>query len=189
MTRCWARCSPRTVSRTPSPDEEISLLSAFADHAVGSNRPTATGATIAKPSGSDLVQREHATVEPLRHLVVTITGEGQKRLVEVTIDIDGAAGEQTETITATNGHPFWVADLQQWVPAGDLQPGDWLRTGSGSWIQIQNTNTRTEAQRVHNLTINDLHTYHVLAKTTPVLVHNCNGATLDLTYKPDWSPE
>jgi hypothetical protein len=29
----------------------------------------------------------------------------------------------------------------------------------------------------------------VLAGATPVLVRNCNGAKLDLTYKPDWSPE
>ncbi|WP_083840156.1 polymorphic toxin-type HINT domain-containing protein [Saccharomonospora xinjiangensis] len=110
-----------------------------------------------------------------RKVTATITGEGQKRLVEVTIDIDGEAGEQTETITATDGHPFWVADLEEWVPAGELQPGDWLRTGSGSWVQIQSTNTRTEAQRVHNLTIDDLHTYHVVAVETPVLVHNCGG--------------
>ncbi|WP_247648747.1 LamG-like jellyroll fold domain-containing protein [Saccharomonospora xinjiangensis] len=108
-----------------------------------------------------------------RKVTATITGEGQKRLVEVTVDIDGAAGEATETITATDGHPFWVADLEEWVPAGELQPGDWLRTGSGSWVQVQSIKIRTEAQRVHNLTVDDLHTYHVLAGATPVLVHNC----------------
>ncbi|MEU1051927.1 hypothetical protein [Streptomyces sp. NPDC005876] len=43
--------------------------------------------------------------------------------------------------------------------------------------------------RVHNLTVSATHTYYVLAGATPVLVHNCNGAKLEPTYKPDWSPE
>ncbi|MGW9307154.1 polymorphic toxin-type HINT domain-containing protein [Saccharomonospora azurea] len=70
-----------------------------------------------------------------------------------------------------------------------MQRGNWLRTGSGSWVQVQSIKIRTASQRVHNLTVDDLHTYHILAGETPVLVHNCNGATPDLIYKPDWSPE
>ncbi|OLF19616.1 hypothetical protein BU204_01535 [Actinophytocola xanthii] len=30
-------------------------------------------------------------------------------------------------------------------------------------------------QRVHNLTVEGIHTYHVMADNTPVLVHNCGG--------------
>jgi hypothetical protein len=30
--------------------------------------------------------------------------------------------------------------------------------------------------RVHNLTVDDIHTYYVMAGNTPVLVHNCGGA-------------
>ncbi|WP_198284401.1 polymorphic toxin-type HINT domain-containing protein [Saccharomonospora xinjiangensis] len=79
-----------------------------------------------------------------------------------------------------------AADLQEWVPAGQLQPGDWLRTGSGSWVQIQSTKTPTASQRVHNLTVDDLHTYHVVAVETPVLVHNCNNpATHDVANVSD----
>lgn len=33
----------------------------------------------------------------------------------------------------------------------ELQRGDWLRTGSGSWVQIQHIETRTACQRVHNM--------------------------------------
>ncbi|WP_433471527.1 polymorphic toxin-type HINT domain-containing protein [Saccharomonospora azurea] len=122
-----------------------------------------------------------------RKVTATITGEGQKRLVEVTVDIDGQAGEATETITATDGHPFWVPDLEEWVPAGELQRGDWLRTGSGSWVQVQSIDTRTEAQRVHNLTVDELHTYHVLAGATPVLVHNCNANGEAEVRIPAWA--
>jgi hypothetical protein len=110
-----------------------------------------------------------------RKVRATITGEGEKTLIEVTVDIDGEAGDAVETITATDGHPFWVADLEEWVPAGELRSGDWLRTGSGSWVQVQNIDTRTAHQRVHNLTVDDFHTYHVVAGETPVLVHNCGG--------------
>jgi hypothetical protein len=41
---------------------------------------------------------------------------------------------------------------------------------------------------MYNLTVADTHTYYVVAGTTPVLVHNCNGATVDLKYKDSWSP-
>jgi hypothetical protein len=37
------------------------------------------------------------------------------------------------------------------------------------------------------MTVSDLHTYYVVASNTPVLVHNCDGATLDLTYMPAWN--
>ncbi|WP_433471521.1 LamG-like jellyroll fold domain-containing protein [Saccharomonospora azurea] len=115
-----------------------------------------------------------------RKVRATITGEGEKTLIEVTVDIDGQAGEATETITATDGHPFWVPDLEEWVPAGELRSGDWLRTGSGSWVQVQSIKIRTASQRVHNLTVDDFHTYHVVAGETPVLVHNCNATYGDL---------
>ncbi|WP_169514629.1 Hint domain-containing protein [Actinokineospora enzanensis] len=59
-------------------------------------------------------------------VVAVITGEGNKRLVDITID-SGA------TLTATEGHPFWSATSGHWVAAGQLFPGtrvlDARRTG------------------------------------------------------------
>ncbi|WP_083852967.1 Hint domain-containing protein [Saccharomonospora glauca] len=43
-------------------------------------------------------------------VVATIVGQGEKNLVEVTVDVDGDAGDAVETITATAEHPFWVDD-------------------------------------------------------------------------------
>jgi hypothetical protein len=97
-------------------------------------------------------------------VTATITGTGVKRLVDVT------AG--TATVTATDGHPFWVADLREWVDAGNLRAGQWLRTGTGTWVQISRTQHRSESATVHNLTVARHHTYYVLAGNTPVLVHN-----------------
>ncbi|MBE4736255.1 DddA-like double-stranded DNA deaminase toxin [Streptomyces caniscabiei] len=108
-----------------------------------------------------------------RTVTRTIKGEGKKRLVTITVDTDGRSGDATSTITATDGHPFWLPDLAQWVDAGDLRRGQWLSTGSGSWIQITAVSTRTAVGPVHNLSVAGVHTYHVLAGSTPVLVHNC----------------
>ncbi|MFD3776359.1 ricin-type beta-trefoil lectin domain protein [Streptomyces sp. NPDC058612] len=104
----------------------------------------------------------------------TILGEGVKDLVEITITADD--GTPTEPITATDGHPFWVADLARWVDATDLEPGQWLQTENGTRVQVAAVKRWESPQTtVYNLTVTDLHTYYVLVGTTAVLVHNCNG--------------
>lgn len=114
-----------------------------------------------------------------------IVGEGEKRLVEVTVDVDGAAGERTGTVTATDGHPFWVVDLDRWVDAEELRPGNLLRTAAGTYVQVTAIEQRTAPdQRVHNLTVDDLHTYYVIAGDTSVLVHNCVGSVPTHRFLP-----
>ncbi len=101
-----------------------------------------------------------------------IKGKGEKKLVRITIAAAGKDGKAAE-VTATDAHPFWVRDAGRWVPAKDLRPGMWLRTSSGTYVQIKAVAKRTaQDQTVHNLTVADLHTYYVLAGVTPVLVHN-----------------
>ena len=85
--------------------------------------------------------------------------------------MDDGSG-QTASVTATDNHPFWTPD-QGWTDAADLEPGTWLRTSAGTWVQVSAVETHTvPGQRVHNLTVEDLHTYHVLAGGTALLVHN-----------------
>jgi hypothetical protein len=103
-----------------------------------------------------------------RKVTALINGTGDKQLVDITLDTDGSTG----TITATEGHPFWVPQLSQWVDAGDLKAGQWLQTSSGTWVQITATRHHAEQAVVYNLTVDDLHTYHVLAASAAVLVHN-----------------
>ncbi|WP_433366267.1 polymorphic toxin-type HINT domain-containing protein [Streptosporangium sp. CA-115845] len=100
-----------------------------------------------------------------------ITGDGEKHLVRITIAPDKTTGK-SGTLVATDGHPFWVPDLRKWVKAGELQPGMLLRTSAGTYVQLTAIKKWTATQRVHNLTVDGLHTYHVLAGNTPVLVHN-----------------
>lgn len=107
-----------------------------------------------------------------RAVVATIIGEGEKTLVEIdTADTaDAAGGDGTDSVVATAEHPFWTGPIDGWVNADDLTPGTWLRTGSGTWIQVTAVEARTAHQRVHNLTINVDHTYHVGAWGVPT--HN-----------------
>lgn len=109
-------------------------------------------------------------------VTATITGAGAKHLVDVTVDTDGPAGSATGKITATDGHPFWVAGPGKWVVAGHLRVGQWLRTGNGTWVQVARIRHYTEPAVVHNLTVARHHTYYVLAGKTPVLVHNAGSA-------------
>ncbi len=110
-----------------------------------------------------------------RKVTALIKGDGDKQLVDITLDTDGPTGTKTDTVTATDGHPFWVPQLHQWVKAGNLASGQWVQTSAGTWVQITAIRHRTQATSVYNLTVDDLHTYYVLAGTTPVLVHNCGS--------------
>jgi RHS repeat-associated protein len=80
------------------------------------------------------------------------------------------------TVTTTEDHRFWNATDKQWQRADQLDAGDALRTATGEQTRVGGL--RTASKRVdlaYNITVDDLHTYHVLIGKTPVLVHNdCN---------------
>ncbi|MEU9830790.1 polymorphic toxin-type HINT domain-containing protein [Streptosporangium sp. NPDC048047] len=101
-----------------------------------------------------------------------ITGNGVKHLVRVVIDTSAGEGRGSGSVVATDGHPFWVVNLRSWVKASELLPGMVLRTSAGTYVQIKAIKKWTATQRVHNLTIDDFHTYHVVAGDRTVLVHN-----------------
>ncbi|MFM9449407.1 polymorphic toxin-type HINT domain-containing protein [Streptomyces acidiscabies] len=83
-----------------------------------------------------------------------------------------------EHLTATNEHPFWSPSSQGWVAAEDLRAGATLRTNDGTSVVVEGNRPFQKTARTYNLTVDDLHTYYVLAGKTPVLVHNasCNVA-------------
>jgi hypothetical protein len=107
-----------------------------------------------------------------RAVTALITGAGRKNLVDITVDPDGLPGGPRVMLTATDRHPFWVANAAAWVDARDLSYGDTLVTPDGGPASVVVTRERSRALRVYNLTVGDLHTYYVEAGTTPVLVHN-----------------
>ncbi|TDB81223.1 hypothetical protein E1264_33030 [Actinomadura sp. KC216] len=118
----------------------------------------------------------------------TITSKGDKHLVQITVDRhvafaplkseDRGSGkahiDKSGVVIATDAHPFWAAgDIGAWVKAADLKPGMWLRTSASTYVQVTALkHWSIRHQRVHNLTIDRLQTYHVNVGSTPVLVHN-----------------
>ncbi|MFG2986981.1 ricin-type beta-trefoil lectin domain protein [Streptomyces sp. NPDC048258] len=103
-------------------------------------------------------------------VVDTIQTEDDKDFTELTV----ATEDGPSSIIATDTHPFWIPELNEWIEAGDLQVGTRLRTSAGNHVEIVALNRYTKRQRTHDLTIDEIHTYYVLAGATPVLVHNCN---------------
>ncbi|MFI7222583.1 polymorphic toxin-type HINT domain-containing protein [Nonomuraea angiospora] len=120
-------------------------------------------------AGDEVVAADPATgrVEP-RQVTTLISSVGHKTLIDITL-ADGGAGN---ALTATETHPFWVPDQKRWVQAGSLQPGMWLQTSAGTFVQIEAVQRRSIEQRVHNLTVDEFHSYYVVAGHQAVLVHN-----------------
>ncbi|MEV4806621.1 polymorphic toxin-type HINT domain-containing protein, partial [Nonomuraea sp. NPDC049421] len=120
-------------------------------------------------TGDEVVATDQATGRTeARPVLALISSKGVKKLVDITVTVDGAK----DVITATDNHPFWVPKRKAWLTAGALQPGMWLQTSAGTYVQITAIAHRTATQRVHNLTVQDLHTYHVVAGSQAILVHN-----------------
>uniref|UniRef100_UPI002739A76B polymorphic toxin-type HINT domain-containing protein n=1 Tax=Symbioplanes lichenis TaxID=1629072 RepID=UPI002739A76B len=114
-----------------------------------------------------------------RKVTALVVGVGTKRMVDLTVDVDGARGDRTATLSATDGHPFWAPDLQRWVTAGELRAGSLLQTGTGTYVQVTATRSWTATTKeVRNLTVDVAHTYYVVAGGTRILVHNCASADL-----------
>jgi hypothetical protein len=122
-------------------------------------------------------------VTEARPVVALITGDGDKRLVEVTVHADGA---DTAAVVATDGHPFWVQDRGSFVAAKDLQPGDRVEDADGDEVTVVAVRAWTQTRQVHNLTVDGIHTYYVRAGSTDLLVHNC---TFENNQPQNWAAE
>ena len=69
------------------------------------------------------------------------------------------------TFTATDGRPIWETTSQDWKPAVQLEIGDVL-LGEDGPVTVTGVNASVEWETVHNLTINDIHTYSVSMAST-----------------------
>ncbi|MFH9355360.1 polymorphic toxin-type HINT domain-containing protein [Kitasatospora sp. NPDC017646] len=110
-----------------------------------------------------------------------LTGETAARAVDAVIytpddrdftDLQVQSGGSNGNLTATDHHPFWVDKSKKWVDAADLHNGDTLRTPNGATATVAEAKQRKGLEAAFNLTVQDLHTYYVLAGDAPVLVHN-----------------
>lgn len=85
-----------------------------------------------------------------------------------------ATADGIEKLTATHEHPFWSPSERRWIEAGVLERGMTLLTEEGETVIVTANRSFAKRARTYNLTVDDLHTYYVLAGETPVLVHNSN---------------
>ena len=65
-----------------------------------------------------------------------------------------------EPIGTTASHPFWSLDREAWVPAGDLELGEALRTLDGS-ATVASIASLPETETVYNLEVHKGHTFFV----------------------------
>lgn len=92
-----------------------------------------------------------------------------RRLIDIALKGGG-------NVSTTAWHSFYVPE-RGWTFAVDLHSGDSPRAADGSTHQVAGLTDRgdLESQSVYDLTVDDLHTFYVLAGSTPVLVHNASG--------------
>lgn len=131
----------------------------------GSQRP------ISQVDVGDLVKATDPASGQLAARKVTDTFKHDtRRLVDITV----AGGGK---LASTAGHKFYVV-ARGWTLVSDLRVGDRLRTPDGSVRAVTALHDRSglAPRTVYDLTVDDLHTFFVLAGATPVLVHNCKLA-------------
>jgi RHS repeat-associated protein len=81
----------------------------------------------------------------------------------------------TSTLHTTANHPFWNDNTHAWVAAGKLRHGDALNTAADGHAHVVTTQPTPGAANRWNLTVQQLHTYYVVAGGVPILVHNSCG--------------
>ncbi|WP_149179333.1 polymorphic toxin-type HINT domain-containing protein [Streptomyces sp. TRM49041] len=111
-----------------------------------------------------------------RKVTRLIVTEDDKLFNELTINGPRGPGK----ITATHEHPFWSPAEKRWLTAGELTAGTVLLSADGSAVEVTANRSFTQHARTYNLSVDSLHTYYVLAGSTPVLVHNSNCGTMVL---------
>ena len=81
----------------------------------------------------------------------------------------------TANFHTTANHPFWDDTTHTWVSAGKLHQGDALNTVTNGHAYVVTAQHTPGSARRWNLTVQQLHTYYVVAGGVPILVHNSCG--------------
>jgi RHS repeat-associated protein len=77
-------------------------------------------------------------------------------------------------IDTTASHQIYNSTTKTWSRAKDLKPGDRLQTADGGGAKVVRTRSFADERTVtFDLSVEGLHTYHVVAGAAAVLVHNC----------------
>ena len=79
-----------------------------------------------------------------------------------------------DIITGSEEHPFYVLDVEDYVPMVDLQPDMRLKTDSGSLVTVVELKPLDESMELYNLTVEHVQNYYIYTSENDpgVLVHN-----------------
>jgi hypothetical protein len=80
------------------------------------------------------------------------------------------------TLHTTSHHRIWDQSTRSFSHAIDLPTGHQVRTTDGHTWTLTGHRSWTGHERMYDITVNDAHTFYVLAGNTPILVHNCGEA-------------
>lgn len=96
----------------------------------------------------------------------------------VDLTVENAAGDRT-IVHTTSRHAFWSDDRSTWVEAAKLAPGEELEVTDGSdVVSVMDTHFVGKSGWMYDLTVDEVHTFHIVAAGAPVLVHNCGEGML-----------
>ncbi|MEV0272866.1 LamG-like jellyroll fold domain-containing protein [Hamadaea sp. NPDC050747] len=109
-------------------------------------------------------------------MITSVAPEGQSSPETSGDDVSAGTvrGPTVTTLHTTQHHPFWDATDGQWVDAADLKVGHELVGPNGEKQYVAAVQSYAGAKTMRDLTVDNLHTYYVIAGGTPVLVHNNN---------------
>ncbi|MFJ8842731.1 Hint domain-containing protein [Streptomyces cyaneofuscatus] len=120
----------------------------------------------AQLTGLTGVLMANGTVKPISEVKA-----GDRNYVDVVVKTDAGP----KTIETTKHHQFYEIIRNSWTQAGDLEPGQELQDGKGESARILDVIAYTAERTTYDLSVEGLHTDHVLAGLLPVLVHNCKS--------------
>ncbi|GIF05003.1 LamG-like jellyroll fold domain-containing protein [Actinoplanes siamensis] len=144
--------------------------------------------------GDSVLTKDPATGEISSRQVTLLHSNRDLDLTDVTVSekpAEGTTGTETRTegkggrstrgpteptvLKTTAHHPFWDATTEKWVDAADLVPGTSTLIGPDGELQyVTDVDNHAGAEVMRDLTVDDIHTYFVVAGGAPVLVHNNN---------------
>ncbi|MCX3058378.1 LamG-like jellyroll fold domain-containing protein [Streptomyces beihaiensis] len=131
----------------------------------GKTKPIGKIKTGDKVEAADPKTGKHQGARTVQHVWIN----HDRDLLDLTIRTkDG----HTATLHTTANHPFWDDTTHTWVPAGKLHRGDALNTADNGHAYVVALRATPGKANRWNLTVQQLHTYYVLAGATPILVHN-----------------
>jgi hypothetical protein len=121
----------------------------------------------------DVVRATDPATDTTTSRVVTKTHRhADTELTDLAVkDADGT----TAVIHTTIHHRFWSTTRGAWIDASELREGEHLRSDDGEVLAVAGVRSFTGEAWMYDLTVDEVHSYYVVAGDDGVLVHNCGG--------------